>query len=135
MIHSKNNSGFTILEVLVAVMITAMIMGPLFLWQTGVLSRTYQASGLLNRLFVGRNFLIQNHFQFLRETVAKKEEKNNDPAMTMNYELKALPAGTALSSFKNVVQEVVTLTWQDGKNKQVQRLVSFQHRPKESKQQ
>lgn len=134
MIHFKNNSGFTLLEVLVAVMIVAMIMGPLFLWQTSVMSRTYQASGELQKLFIARNFLVTHHVQLAAQQTAVKKETHKDPAMVLTYELKKIPDSSPLRSFKNVVLESVTYNWSDGKNSTTRRLVSCAYRKPESKQ-
>ncbi|MFZ5953867.1 MAG: type II secretion system protein [Candidatus Dependentiae bacterium] len=134
MIHFKSKHGFTLLEVLVSVMIVAMIMGPVFLWQTGVFSRTYQASGELNRLFIARNFFINSHLQFLDQQAAQKEEASKNPAMMMKYELKKVPANSAVAKFKDIALETINISWKEGKNKYTRRLVSFEHRIAESKQ-
>ncbi len=133
MIHFKNNNGFTLLEVLVAVMIVAMIMGPLFLWQTSVMSRTYQASGELNRLFIARSFLVSNQLPSADKQQSVKEETPNDPAMLLTYEAKKIPETSSITSFNNIVLTTVTFSWKDGKSNRTGRLVSFTYKKPESK--
>lgn len=133
MIHFKNNNGFTLLEVLVAVMIVAMIMGPLFLWQTSVMSRTYQASGELNRLFIARSFLVSNQLPSADKQSLVKEEAHKDPAMLLKYEEKKLPENSSIKSFNNIVLSTVTFSWKEGKSNRTRRLVSFTYKKPESK--
>src|SRR5262249_35030348 len=127
MIVFKNNSGFTLVEVLLAMAIIGLVLTPIFAIQLGVMRANARASQALSRIFLAKQFLVESEFQLKPEDQEKRiEKKIEKPAMTLIYELKRIPENSALKKFKNILIQSVLMQWVDRQGKKRQeRLVSF----------
>lgn len=131
MIISKNKSGFTLIEVLLAMAIIGLVLTPIFAIQMAVLRGNSRAKDILERIFLGKQFLIDNSFQLTSSEQEKRVEKKVDkPATTLLYELRKIPENSPLKKFKNVLIESVLMEWVDARGKKRQeRLVTFIYKP------
>ena len=59
MIHSKNRSGFSLLETIAAMTIVAFVVSPLVIMQGTALRRVMRDSAHMERIFLMRNFLLE----------------------------------------------------------------------------
>ena len=131
MIVSKNKSGFTLIEVLLAMAIVGLVLTPIFAIQLNVMRSNSRASQLLARIFAGKQFLVDSEFQLKPDEQEKRiEKKVEKPPTTLIYELKRVPENSALKKFKNILIENVTMQWVDRQGKKrTQRLVTFVFKP------
>lgn len=128
MIHSKNKSGFTLLETLFAMSIIAAIISPLFFMQAEVLRRVIRASYHIKRIFYMHDFLFNAQQQLQKETTQFTLEKQvGNPATVLRYVLKAVDKKSSLSAVQGIYVEQVTAVWTDFFNNQHQedRLLTF----------
>jgi prepilin-type N-terminal cleavage/methylation domain-containing protein len=123
--------GFTLIEVLLAMAIIGLILTPIFAIQLGVMRSNARASETLQRIFFGKQFLVDNEFQLKPEEQEKRiEKKLEKPPTTLIYELKKIPENSALKKFKDVLIESVIMQWIDRQGKKRQeRLVTFVYKP------
>lgn len=131
MVVFRNSSGFTLIEVLLAMAIIGLVLTPIFSIQLGVLRSNSRASQSLARIFLGKQFLVENEFQLKPEDQEKRIEKKIErPATTLFYELRKIPDNSALKKFKNILIESVLMQWVDREGKKRQeRLVTFIFKP------
>lgn len=133
MIVFRNNSksGFTLIEVLLAMAIIALVLTPIFAIQLAVMRGNAKASQALSRIFLAKQFLVENEFQLKPDEQEKRIEKKIErPATTLIYELKRVPENSALKKFKNILIESVLMQWVDRQGKKHQeRLVTLVHHP------
>lgn len=127
----RNKSGFTLIEVLLAMAIIGLVLTPIFSIQLSVLRSNSKASQTLARIFLGKQFLVENEFSLKADEQEKRIEKKIDrPPTTLIYQLGKIPENSALKKFKNVLLETVTMQWVDRQGKKRQeKLVTFVHKP------
>src|SRR5688500_6427581 len=92
MIHFKNqNNGFTFIEVVIAIAITALILTSLYTLQTTMFNNIIKTHFKTARIFWMKNFLLDEDNLKKVQKEKKPLEKNlEDPKMKMKYELKKL---------------------------------------------
>lgn len=131
MIVSRNNKGFTLVEVLLAMAIIGLVLTPIFAIQMGVWRSSLRSSQSLTRIFAAKNLLVESMFNASPEQREKKIERKLDrPATTLIYERKKIAENSSLKKFKNVLHESVTMQWTDRQGKKRQeRLVTFVYSP------
>lgn len=133
MIVFKNNNGFTLTEVLLAVAIIGLTLTPIYLSQSTAMRQSALYSRLLARVFAAKKILLESEFSLpepLQPTRISK--KIDDPPTTFAYELKKIPEQSSLKKFKNVWVESVS--WPDERNpKRQQRIVTFIYKPEQKK--
>ena len=134
MIVSKNNVGFTLIEVLLALAIIGLVLTPIFLTQSNVLRRSSYASRMLARILAAKKMLIESEFALAGDAQEFSQQKKiMIPPTLLTYRLRKIPETSALKKFKNVLWESVSFEWTDerGKKKQDQ-LVTFLYKPEQS---
>lgn len=135
MIHFKNKlSGFTLIEVLLALAIIGIVLTPIFLIQQVVLRRSSSDARFFSRIIYAKDFLVDQQFENMQEAqeIGATEKKITNPPTTLIFSSKKIPENSALSKFKNVMLDSVTMQWTDERNKKRQeKLVTFSFRPEE----
>ena len=131
----KNNSGFTLIEVLLALAIIGMVLTPILLIQQIVLRRSSSSANLFSRIIQAKDFLIDQQFENIQETQeVTAEKKITNPPTTLIFNSKKVPENSALKKFKHIKIDSVTMQWTADQNKKRQeKLVTFSFKPEEAK--
>lgn len=136
MIPFKNKlSGFTLVEVLLALAIIGIVLTPIFLIQQVVLRNSSSSARLFSRLIQAKDFLVDQQFENVQETQeVNAEHKIANPPTTLIFNSKKIPENSALKKIKHVMIDSVTMQWTDERNKKRQeKLVTFSFKPEEAK--
>jgi len=99
--HSGCNSGFMLTEVLIAIAIVGIVITPILLIQYNALVGTNDFSGKIRRLFVMKNFMVEQGFKASeqKEQKAVAEKNIKDSNVTLKYVRDKIKKG--LPPFKN----------------------------------
>lgn len=112
MIHSKNRSGFSLLETIAAMTIVAFVVSPLVIMQGTALRRVMRDSAHMERIFLMRNFLLEAR----RETASGAttfEKTVPTPNTQLRYQLMSPQANSSLHAMKGIQIERITATWRE----------------------
>jgi prepilin-type N-terminal cleavage/methylation domain-containing protein len=132
--HSSNRQGFTLIEVLLAMAIMALVLTPIFVTQGTLLQSVSKVSRKMARIFFEKQFLFDTAFktqlQEQKDTPLITIEKNfNDPEVFLTYEVLPIPKNSKLVNFADVyIERVKSRLQQDNKNQQID-LVTFAFKP------
>jgi len=114
MIHSKNNNGFTLIEVMISVVILGILLTPLFIWHSGNLGALAVNSNLARRTLAARNFMVDTYMSLMPDTRATTMEKKiTNPTTILVYELKDKLRNQELAALKGLCEERVIMRWQE----------------------
>lgn len=135
MIHFKNNftshSGFTLVEVLLALAITALVLTPLFTSQSSIFAATVRYSQLMQRILVADTFLQESHRVVAPDTQQVTFEKQHAiPQAQLVYGVNKVADNSVLKNFSDMYVEKVSFTWMDGNRKRQSVIGGFVHKPK-----
>lgn len=131
----KNSSGFTLIEVLLALAIIGMVLTPIFLIQQMVLRRSSSRANLFSRLIQAKDFLVDQQFENIQEAKeVTAEKKITSPITTLIFNSKKLPENSALKKFKHIMVDSVNMQWTEQNKKRQEKLVTFSFKPEEQKQ-
>lgn len=127
MIHSKNNNGFTLIEVLLALSLMAMILTPILISQSSIMFSVGYFTGRFQRITLAKNYLVRAHKNALED---KKTQPSSidDPPTTLTYK-QDKASGPIAKKFKDIRRETVSIEWTEGNNKRQDVLVSFVFKP------
>ncbi len=130
-------NGFTLIEVLIAVAMVGLLLSPLFIAQESIFINVVKRARNFERIIKAKNF-----YWSAKQKADKQEKpeftldkKLDDPVMTLKYEVTPQSQKSALKNFKDVYKERVKMTWQDGRRKREDALVSFVFKPQPQKKQ
>jgi len=126
MIHFKNNSnGFTLLEVLFALVILASILTPLILNQTRFLGRLGFQSELLARTYAGEKFMLDAHLKFEQDNQQRTVLKSiDDPQSTLRSHITD-PSKRIKKEFNELYKQEVAIEWEEDGVKRKDNLITF----------
>jgi len=127
---STRRSGFTLVEVLVAVLIVALVITPLFMSETNIFAHAVRLSKSLQRTFMLKQFFVDSA---LKMDVAKLKDKptvekkidTTVPPMNFKFETKKVEKEERFKKFPDLYMQRATAEWQDGAVKRKEALVSF----------
>ena len=131
--NAKNNDGFTLIEVLLALSLMAMVLTPILISESttmlsvGIFSRHFQ------RITVAKNYLVRAHKDAL-EDKKTPPATIEDPQTTLSYKQNKA-SGPIAKQFKDIYRETVTIEWTEGNNKRQETLVSFVFKPEKKTEQ
>lgn len=136
MIHSKdlnNKSGFTFIEVVIAITITGLILSSLFALQSTMLNNIVRDHFKISRIFYIKNFMQDPaNLKKAKESIissksdGKVEKEIDDPKMKLKYQLKKPNEKSTISkSFKDVPLINATGTWQGLKGQEEETFVGL----------
>ena len=133
MIHSKNNTGFTLIEVLLALSLMAMILTPIFISENSIMLSVGNFRGRLERITLAKNYLVHAHKNAL-EDKKTGPVSHEDPQTTLTYK-QTKTSGPLAKQFKDIYRETVTIEWTEGTDKHRDVLVSFIFKPEKKAEQ
>jgi prepilin-type N-terminal cleavage/methylation domain-containing protein len=138
MIRSKNRKpGFTLIEVMLAMTITALVITPIFLLYETIASRVSVSSRLSDYLVLCKNFLYQARQK--QEPAAQTfslEKKEAEFNVELTYSLeKGVNEKSSLASLQGLHAEKVTAAWTEQGKKKQEQLVGFVYKKPEPKKQ
>ncbi|MDP3889132.1 MAG: prepilin-type N-terminal cleavage/methylation domain-containing protein [bacterium] len=134
MIHSKNSSGFLLIEVLISIAIIGILVTPLFILQGTVFQQVSQMSQRLHRLFFAEHFLIETRRSVqddVRQFTLEKKEEN--PATVLNYTVGPLEKKSSLATIPGLLLERVVIQEPKKKPPSVDTIVTFLFKPEQKK--
>lgn len=136
MIHFKNHKrGFTLLEVMAAMIVAALILGPIFNLFSGTMNRIRNASRKLDRIVMGKTFLYETHLA-QKKTKSNEtgiEKKIDDPESTMRYEIMPVSERSSLAGIEGLQREEILISWSDVHGDHTDTLVAFVYKRPKSK--
>jgi len=136
MMRSKNrNQGFTLIEVMMAMMIASLTLAPIFLMFTAIIRQVNKSSRAYDYSLVGKNFLYEARQK--QEPEAQDfslEKKETEFDTTLAYSLnKGVGEQSALKALQGLHRETVTISWQENGQKKQDKLVAFVYKKPEQK--
>ena len=133
MIHSKNNDGFTLIEVLLAMSLMAMVLTPIFISQNTIMFSVGIFRDRFERITQAKNYLARAHKNALED---KKTGPSTieDPQTTLTY-TQSKASGATAKQFKDIYRETVKIEWTEGTNKRQDMLVCFVFKPEKKTEQ
>lgn len=133
MIHSKNN-GFTLIEVLLATAIVAIVLTPIFSLQSSTLERIKKMAESVQRMFVAYDFFLDTQKDDSDQDKKQVTKKHEDPLMDLTYEIIDVPKGSKLSKeFNNLYIEKATWQWKETSGKKIETFLNVLFEPPEPK--
>lgn len=113
MIHFKSD-GFTLVEAIIALVVMALILTPLYVLQTTTIIAVTHRSLLLDRLLYAKTMLINARRAMPKDArTFEQEKKSQKPVTNMKYSLKELPAESIVKKIPNLLLEQVTMQWKE----------------------
>lgn len=134
MIHSKNHkSGFTLIEVLMAMTITALVLTPIFLIYETVMQRVGVSSKAYDMIVLAKKLLYEAHQKQEQHAQTFSLEKTEND-ITLVYSLaQGVEQKSSLASLIGLHKEMVTLSWNERGQKKREQLVTFVYKQPEQK--
>lgn len=133
----KNKSGFTLIEVLLALAIIGLVLSPIFVIQSSVLRSSSKAAALFTRLLIAKDFLIDQQFEHAdSDEPVTIDRKITTPVTNLVFSSKSIPDNSSLKKFKQVMIDSVVFEWKDARGKKQQhKLATFSFKPEQEKKQ
>lgn len=136
MIHSKKHKcGFTLVEVMLAMMIAGLVLSPIFSIFASVLQRVNKSSRRYDIAILCKNFLYearQKQEPEAHEFSLEKKEIAFDATLTYSLE-KGISQTSSLKSLQGLHKETVTISWQENGQKKQDQLIAFVYKKPEQK--
>src|SRR5581483_3424731 len=124
MISFRNKSGFTLVEALIAVAVMAIVLTPIFVLYSTLLTTVIQSDHRFDRMLAAHNFLVASQRALRTGSKTTPEKKILRPPTTLTFKHDKVSSDT-LAKVKNLYLDKVALEWQDGKTKRTDALVTF----------
>jgi len=134
MMHFKNHSGFTLIETMFAIAITAIVLTPLFILQGTILQQVSRASHKIERIFLAQQFMDEAKRAMPLDTRKfTLEKKIDNPTTFLKYEIRPIPPQSSLAQINDLYIECVTISWKDEIQQKQSKIVNFVYKPKHKK--
>ncbi len=129
MMNIKVRDGFTLIEVLLALLVTGTVLVPLFFLYNNVVHHVAGRSYQMQSMFISKQFLFTARKQAGTERTFELQEYDQEHDMRLQYSRIMIGEQSAFAPYQ-MMKEVVTVTWkQFGQTKQEQ-LVAYMYAPK-----
>ena len=129
MIASKNRSGFSLLEVMLAVTFVGVVMTAVIVLQGNSTRSINKWASHFDRIMAGMLYMTQTSIEKSKEATSSVDKKLAKPMTTLRYQMMEIPETSSLKDLKDIYIERVTLTWQEGKKKKQDAILMVRHRP------
>lgn len=125
MINFKNNSGFTLTEVLIALFVAGVALGPILILQNKSVLSTGSASKSWSRFAAAYDLLLAKAFvpDTNKEKTANK--KLSEPLTALRYEQRDMPEASSLKNIPRLALDQVIVDWKERNKRKNYRLISF----------
>lgn len=134
MIRFNNNSGFTLIETLLALAIMAMVLTPIFITQGSMLYHVSRLMRHVERMVHGELYLQESIIAAAKETKDVHQEKDaTQPSVHMVFDAKKVADDSPFKKFPDLYAQRVTLSWQEDKVKRTDTLLTFLYKPEQPK--
>jgi prepilin-type N-terminal cleavage/methylation domain-containing protein len=133
MIHLKTHSGFTLIEVLLALSLMAMILTPILISQNTIMFSVGNFKNHLQRILIAKNYLMQAHKNALEDKKIAPRSID-EPTTILTYKQEKL-TGAMTKQFKDIRRETVVIEWTENNIKRQDVLVSFTFKPEKKTEQ
>lgn len=131
MSFKNNESGFSFVEVLAALVIAALVLIPIFVTQGTMLSSVARRSRNLVRIFAAEQFMTNSAFiQTPEKTTITLEKKVDDPETFLVYEVKEVSKESVLGKLPDLYAHKVQARWKQEGQEKKESLVTFMFKPK-----
>ena len=129
MIRSRS-SGFTLVEVMIAIGIIAIGLMPALILQNMVLTRVNRMGMHLHRIFIAKQFMFTAR-EKRGEGVSEfyLEDQEPYPKTKLLYRAEPVDGEPRFDGLRGLYSERVVLSWQEGTERQRDNLVSFGFEP------
>lgn len=129
MVHFNDKSGFTLIEVILAVAIIGILFGPILVTQGTMMQSIGMLSRRLRAVLAAQELLVETQYDDKAPEQKSKSLKPLGIPGSMAY--KEEPAKiSALKDFKDIVMKKVSMEWRDGVVRRTDELVTFVFKPK-----
>ncbi len=126
MIIKKTTSGFTIIEVLIALAIAMVMLAPLLNLQGFIIRQTSRMSDATRRTLAAQEFLITTRAQTPEDAYEFSQEKKVPFLdLTLLYTLSKVGTQSKLTKQDDLYHETVAMTYQENNKTKRDYLVSF----------
>ncbi len=136
MIHFKNHkNGFTLIEVVLAMAIAALVFTPIFIMLSTVIQRVDRSSRAFNYILLCKNLLYvarQKQDPDAQTFLIDKTEIDFDATLTYSLE-KGVDQKSSLASLQGLHKELVKVSWTEQDKKKQEQLVTFVYKKLEQK--
>lgn len=127
-IHQRK--GFALMEVIIALAITALLLTTLMMLEGKVFHRVVSSAARIERFYA-----IANMFTLTRVHPLEKDQKSwtktlEYPATTLKYEKKSIDSRSSLARFVGLTQEVATGSWYEWARERSTDIINYRFEPK-----
>jgi prepilin-type N-terminal cleavage/methylation domain-containing protein len=123
----NQNTGFTLIEAMLAIAIIAIVMTPLMITQGTVVQAVANISLRLQRIFFAQNFYTESQAQADDQKKFALDKKVESPSTQLAFERKPVDSKSALAKINNLVVDRMQASWSEHNKKQKEVLVLFKH--------
>lgn len=117
MIRFKNNAGFTLVDVMIAIAIVGIVLTPMFVLQNNVMGSAIRLSERFHRLLRAKNFLfIAQEKEPAKATDYSVEKKEERPNTMLSYSLKPVAKDSVLAKLQYLYTQQVQAKDPQGDN-------------------
>ena len=114
MIHFKllkDNSGFSLIEAIIALLVLSILLGSIFTFQSQLIRGVFRAHGIIEHIPLIKNAFVavERDKLYSKEGAVKIEDKEKDAEII--YQLSKISQESVLANIKNLKKETITARW------------------------
>lgn len=129
-----NRNGFTLVEVMIALVVIGLAITPLLITESNVMNATARATAMWRRFTTAHHFLITNAAELSADQpTLTLENQSTRPSMTMKFSAQKVADSSSVAAFKQLYVQRVTYEWQEGAAKKQETLQKFVVMPEAKK--